>query len=134
MLDLDFHRKINKMNEKLHAEGIMTAPTPSASQILNLDEKIGSVNPGAKAAFTLGRKPCVAHRHRRARPVSSVDTLHRLRRCQSGAIPSMDVYAGGTDELMQGILRAAYHQTALCTPTHPATWTRMALRHMHKTL
>ena len=36
--------------------------------------------------------------------------------------------------LCKGILRAAYHQTALCTPTHPATWTRMALRHMHKTL
>lgn len=73
------------MYEKLHAEGKLTAPTPSASQIFNLDEKRGTVNPGANAAFMLGRKPCVAHRHRKARPVSSVDTLHRLRRWQSGS-------------------------------------------------
>ena len=41
------------MYEKLHAEGKLTTPTPSASQIFNLDEKRGSINPGANAAFTL---------------------------------------------------------------------------------
>ena len=102
VLDLDFHRKINKMYEKLHAEGKLTTPTPSASQIFNLDEKRESINPGANAAFALGRNGNRAwHTITGERDPFQVSILYTA--CVDGKVGSLSpmvVHTGGTDELM----------------------------------
>ena len=83
------------------AKAMMTA-LPTASQIFNLDEKKGSVNPGANSLFTLGRRGKRAFHtvtgERDLFQASILDTACADGRV--GVIPPMVVHAGGTEETM----------------------------------